>query len=129
MNDEYLLEHGYKQYKPIFFDDNSVVARFQKRFDDEYGKKYFIDVLKWSHDYIPVEHRNEYWKPFSYTYEVQITMSEEEKCINLEFFSGWTIEDVENFMEDMFEKIKPNYYEIWDGELRQTRPLPEQLVV
>ena len=46
MTDEYLLERGYKQYKPTQFDNESVVARFQKRFDDDFGKKYFIDVLK-----------------------------------------------------------------------------------
>ena len=51
MTDEYLIEQGYKKYEPTRFDNESVVARFQKRFDDDFGKKYFIDVLKWSNDY------------------------------------------------------------------------------
>ena len=32
-----------------------------------------------------------------------------------------TLEDVEKFMEDFFVKMKPNYYENWDGE-RGIRP-------
>ena len=37
MTDEYILEKGYKQYNPTQFDNKHIVARFQKRFDDEYG--------------------------------------------------------------------------------------------
>ena len=121
MTDEYLLERGYKQYKPTQFDNESVVARFQKRFDDDFGKKYFIDVLKWSHDYVPVNKRDKWWKPFTYCYETQVSMFKEEKSLNLEFFSDWTLEEVEKYMEEMFEKMKLNYYESWSGE-RRTRP-------
>ena len=48
-------------------------------------------------------------------------MYEEEKPIDMEFFSDWTIEEVEKFVEEMFEKMKPNYYESWEGE-RRVRP-------
>ena len=118
MTDEYLLERGYAQYKPTQFDNESVVARFQKRFDDDFGKKYFIDVLKWSHDYVPVSRRDKWWKPFTYHYETQVSMFEGEKALNLEFFSDWTLEEVEKFMEDMFEKMKLNNYESWSGNRR-----------
>lgn len=121
MTDEYLLERGYTKYNPTPFDNDSVVARFQKRFDDEFGKKYFIDVLKWSQEYVPVERRDKWWKPFTYHYETQITMFEDQKPLNFEFFSDWTLEEVEQFMEDLFEKMQPNYYESWD-EKRGVRP-------
>lgn len=121
MNDEYVLERGYKKYDPTGFDNDSVVLRFQKRFDDKYGKKYFIDILKWSYDFIPVNHRDEYWKPFGYTFEIYTTMFDEEKCLNMEFYSNWTLEEIEQFAEDFFEKMKPNYYETWDGK-RYARP-------
>ena len=121
INDEYLIERGYKEYKPTAFDNKSVVARFQKRFDDDFGKKYFIDVLKWSHDYIPEYRRDKWWKPFTYWYETQITFGEDEKTLNFEFFSSWTLEGVEKFMEEFFENMKPNYYESWDGD-RRVRP-------
>lgn len=119
--DEYLKNRGYKEYKPTQFDNDNVVLRFQKRFDDDFGKKYFIDALKWDNSYIPIYQRDKWWKPFLYTYETQITVSKDENPVNLEFFSGWTIEQVEKFMEDFFERMKPNYYESWDDE-RGIRP-------
>lgn len=125
MTDEYLIERGYKEYKPTQFDNESVVARFQKRFDDDFGKKYFIDVLKWSHDYVPKYRRDKWWKPYTYCYETQLTFGEEENALNFEFFSSWALEDVEKFMENFFEKMKPNYYESWLG-YRRVRPDEQQ---
>ena len=121
MTDEYLLERGYKQYKPTpILDSDLVVAKFQKRFDDDFGKKYFIDVLKWSHDFVPEHKRDKWWKPFTYSYEVYLTMFEEDP-MKIEFYSNWALEAVEKYMEDFFEKMKPNYYESWDGK-RGKRP-------
>ena len=122
MTDKYLIERGYEQYPPIssFYSDY-IVAMFQKRFDDDFGKKYFINVLKWSHDYIPENRRDEWWQPYSYEYEIQITMSNDDNGIDLKFHSSWTLEEVEYFMEDYFKKMKPNYYEDWDGN-RRVRP-------
>lgn len=118
MTDEYILEKGYKPYSPTpVLDNEHVVAKFQKRFDDDFGKKYFIDIKKWSHDYIPESHRDKWWTPFGYEYHVYITMFEEEKPIYLQFGTSWTIEEVEKFTEDFFEKMHPNYYELWDSEL------------
>lgn len=121
MTNEYLLERGYKKYPPSPLDNEHVVARFQKRFDDNFGKKYFINVIKWSNDFIPVSYRDEFWNPFVFEYEVYTTMSKEQNALNLKFYTNWTLEDVEKFMEDFFEKMKPNYYEAWDEE-RGVRP-------
>ena len=122
MYDEYLLERGYKQYPPTpVLDNESIVAKFQKRFDDGFGKKYFIDVAKWSHDYVPIHRRDKWWAPFSYANHLYITMFEEEKPVYLEFGTSWTLEEVEEFAESFFEKMKPNYYESWDEE-RGVRP-------
>lgn len=121
MTDKYLIEHGYKKYEPTTIDNESVVARFQKRFDDDFGKKYFVDVIKWSNNYVPVNRRDKWWKPFTYFYKTQITMFEDQKPLNFEFFSNWDLEEVEKFMGDLFEKMKPNYYELWD-ERRGARP-------
>lgn len=122
MTDEYLLERGYKQCptNPVL-DSDLIVARFQKRFDDDFGKKYFIDVKKWSHDFIPENRRDQWWEPFTYSYEVYTTMFSDEEPMQIEFYSSWTLEQVEKFMEDFFEKMEPNYYESWDEE-RGVRP-------
>lgn len=114
VTDDYLRQKGYKEYSPTRFDNDSIVARFQKRFDDDIGKKYFINVIKWSNDFVPVEHRREYWTPFSYEYEAQVTMDGNEDALNLNFFSTWTLERVEDFMVKFFDKMSPNYYETWD---------------
>lgn len=117
--DEYLLEKGYKKYDAIpYIDSDYIVARFQKRFDDDFGKKYFIDALKWSHEYIPYHRRDKYWEPFNYEYEAQITMFENGKALDFHFHSSWTLDEVEDFMENFFEKMTPNYYESWDGDRR-----------
>ena len=109
-------EHGFKEYNPTRFDNDSVILRFQKRYDDDFGKKYFIDILKWDNSYVPANRRDKWWKPYSYTYETQITMFKDCKALNFEFFSDWTLEQVEKFMEDLFEKMKVNYYESWNDE-------------
>lgn len=124
ITDEYLLERGYKEYKPTRFDNESVVARFQKRFDDDFGKKYFIDVIKWSNDYVPVARRDKWWKPFSYHYETQVTMFEDQKALNMEFFSAWSLEEVEVFMKKMFHTMNLNYYETWT----ENRGVPQEEV-
>lgn len=118
MTDEYLIEKGYRKYNPTPYDNKYIVARFQKRFDDEYGKKYFIDVLKWSQNFIPVERRDEYWEQYVYEYEVQVYMYTEDNTINLHFYTNWTLDKVEEFMAEFFEKMRPNYYELWDGRRR-----------
>lgn len=121
MTDEYILEKGYKQCNPTHYDSEYIVARFQKRFDDECGKKYFINVLKWSHNFVPVERRDEYWQPYGYEYEVQVSMYDEKNTMDLHFFSDWTLNRVEEFMVEFFEKMCVDYYEVWDGQ-RGVRP-------
>ena len=115
MDDKYLLERGYKEYPPTPFDNESIVSRFQKRFDDEIGKRYFINAVKWSNDYVPKHRRGNWWTPYTYEYEVQVEMNgDKEDNIRLDFFSSWSLENVEKFMKEFFEKMNPNYYETWD---------------
>ena len=113
MTNEYLEKKGYRKYRPTAFDNEHVVARFQKRFDDEIGKRYFIDVVRWSNEYIPENRRGDWWTPYNHEYEVQIYMFEDRKPLNFHFFCHWTLEEVEKYMEEFFEKMKPNYYETW----------------
>lgn len=122
--DQYLIARGYKKYPPTPLDSELVVTRFQQRFDDEHGKKYFINVVKSSMDFIPEQHRGPCWEPYKYSYEVQVNFGDDEKTLNMEFFSDWPVEHVENFMEEFFDKMKPNHYELWSGE-RYRQPISE----
>ena len=113
MTNEFLIKRGYWRYDPTPFDIDAVVDRFQKRFDDSVGKKYFINVIRYSNDYIPKDKRDKWWTPFSYEYEIQVTTFKKESPINLHFFANWTIEEVEKFADELFEKMHLNYYERW----------------
>jgi hypothetical protein len=73
-------------------------------------------------DFIPENRRDRWWQPFTYEYEVQVSVGEDDRSINLDFFSSWTIEQVEEFMENFFDKMQPNYYELFDNEERHARP-------
>ena len=40
--DDEFIKRGYHAYAPLAIDNPSIAKRFQKRFDDDTGKKYFI---------------------------------------------------------------------------------------
>lgn len=115
LTDEYFLNRGYKKYDRSRIDTVSVVCHFQKRFDDEIGKKYFIDVNKYSNEWMREREKQQDWyEPYSYIYTCQLYEKETHAPINLEFFSDWSIERVESFVERLFQNGELDYYEKWD---------------
>lgn len=120
MTEEYILSKGYHKEKPSQFDDKVVICRYQKRFDDENGKKYFIDILKYDLSRVPEKMQTELKDIDAYEFEMQVTIGEGNKVINMRYFCDWTLDDVEKFAEDFFDKMKINYYEI--GDERHVRP-------
>lgn len=120
MTDEYILNKGYTKFPPSQLDSDIVACIFQKCFRDENGKKYFIDIMKNDLSFVPPERRDEFWKPYGYEYRIQVSVGEDEKSINLHFFNGWTLENVEEFVEKFFVNMNINYYEI--DEVRHTLP-------
>lgn len=115
LTDEYFLNRGYKKYDRSRIDTVSVLYHFQKRFDDEIGKKYFIDINKHSNEWMSeYDKRRDWYKPYSYTYSCQLYEKETHAPINLEFFSDWSIERVESFVERLFQNGELDYYEKWD---------------
>ena len=109
MTDKDIIERGYAEYKPTIF-DHHVEKCFQKRFDDEIGKKYFIDIKK----YEPIVHPDtgEAYQ-HSYEYETQLHNVDDEP-VNLTFFAGWTMEKVEDYVKQLFDTGLFQYYERWD---------------
>lgn len=115
INDEYILGKGYKEFKPTCLNDESVVSCFQKRFDDEMGKKYFIDIEKWYWgDVIPPHRRDTWYQDFTYEYSVQIYLKDTDNAIDITFLSSWHLDQVEEHMEKLFETGMYDYYERWD---------------
>ena len=44
MTEQLILECGYQEYKPSPLEHEGITKCWQKRFDDDVGKKYFINI-------------------------------------------------------------------------------------
>lgn len=99
-----IIKKGFHEYKPTEFDRYAITC-FQKRYDDEYGKKYFIDGkvydFTWT-DSIP--------ERYHIGYSCQLYQSTTHNAFNIEFVD-WTVEQVEDFVENLFSKGIIEYYE------------------
>lgn len=111
MTDEYILSKGYKEFKPTQIDSPNVIKCFQKRFDDDKGKKYFITIKKWDWR----EFHGEDMPDYSYELGTQLYKKDFHYPLNLTFFSGWTVDDVENHLEEIWNPDIYDYYEEWYG--------------
>lgn len=111
MTDEYILSKGYHEYKPTHFDSPGVEKRFQKRFDDDKGKKYFIDIKKW--EPITHPHTGEVFD-LGYECETQMYKKDTHDAVNFDFLSSWDLDSVEEFMEKQFATGMFDYYEVWN---------------
>ena len=114
--DEKLKERGYTEFKPSILDHEGIETKFQKRFDDEVGKKYFITVDKWRVLIHP--HTGEKIGP-GYEFTTQFSFCG--KPVNINCFSGWDIEEAEAKIEDMWHKCMFDYYEMFDYESDERR--------
>lgn len=115
--DEYFINRGYEKWDRYNLQPDIVMCNFQKRFDDEVGKKYFIDVQKISHDWMPDHLKStDSYTLYEYTYSCQVYKKDTHAALNMEFFSDWSIEQVEEFIERLFQNGELDYYERWDEQ-------------
>lgn len=106
------MERGYTEYSSGRFDTSYTLSNFQKRFDDESGKKYFIDVHKCSNDFMSdYDKQQDWYYQYSYEYSCQLYKKGSHASLNMLFFSDWNLEDVENFVESLFATGQLDYYE------------------
>lgn len=104
-----LLKAGYRPFKDWSKAQSlkeSHKGSYQKRFDDEHGKKYFINFTH-THFLFPetdIEHMN-----------ASTQFDRGEKVFNIENFDNdQTLEEVEAFFEELFVKLELDYYETYD---------------
>lgn len=110
ITDERIRQAGYTEYTPSSIDNECITKFFQKCFSDDVGKKYYIDIKRW--DFPPHPYTGESI-PTSYEFEVQFN-TEDDRVMDLTLFShGWTIENAEEFVEEMWQKMHLAYYERW----------------
>lgn len=110
MTEQDILNAGYKEYERTLFDHKGIEKNYQKCIRDDKGKKYFIDIHKWK------DMRHPYTGELiegGYDYTCQLTDAETECPLNLNFFCGWTIEQVEEAIEKIWQ-IQYRYYEARD---------------
>ena len=108
MTDKELIALGFKEYPPTRFDSDGIEGCFQKRYDDDKGKKYFININKWKEWRHP--HTNEV-EPPNYEYTSQLYKKNGHDPLNLLFHSSWTLEDVEKYMEALWNTGLFEHYE------------------
>lgn len=97
--DKELLEKGYIEFTPSKEFKPNVDRAFQKKFADEYGKQYFITVYMYKPWLHPYTHEEFTSKP---EFNVQLYSSNGHNPLNLEFFAGWTIDEVETYVRKIF---------------------------
>lgn len=107
MTDKLLIEKGYKEFAPSPFCDEYIIKFFQKRFDDEWGKKYFINVNKY--DLTNIDTNNS-----PYEFEIYLTVIGGDAIRLLLYGSNWDIDKVEIYIDNLFNTGVYEYYELWE---------------
>lgn len=111
VNDDVLMERGYHRYPPEP-DERFVTDRFQKRFDDKIGKKYFIDAIKYEAFVHPYTKEV---SPPNYEFMVYFIDAKTEGAVRILLYAGWDdIEEVEKRVEQLFQTGLFAYYEKWE---------------
>ena len=107
------LDAGYKRYDRDYLKNSDFLL--QKRFDDEVGKKYFIDVWVYEHFNKVYFSNNPGLKPVSFQPEVQF-QREEDMTLNMTFIMNQdsTIAEVEQQVECLWLFLEKPYYQKWD---------------
>ena len=119
MTDQDFIQRGFKQFPPTpYLDPDGIETHFQKRYDDETGKRYFITVNKWKPN---VDPRTGMVWPSNYEYEVYFAKRDNngkgglgEKAIKILLYAGWNVDEVEEYVQKLFETGLFDYYEKWD---------------
>ena len=112
-----MIDNGYSIFTSHF---KEAIRGFQKRFDDEKGKKYFITI--WHYNHAEQLGREDVPSKDSYTADSQFSFDKDSKDItcNIEYWGEvlpneyreiTTLKDIEDFFENFWIKMKPDYYE------------------
>lgn len=102
---EYLLNNGFYEFPLGDSAHHLVTANFQKKYTDEIGKKYFINVDVWDWRMFADVDAN-----YSISFKGQFYQSGTHNALNIDFLY-WNLEQVESFIENMFNAGFIEYYE------------------
>lgn len=120
MNDKFLIDNGFTEFRPNRFNSDGVEKCFQKRYDNKIGKKYFITINKWKEMKHP--YTGEVWGP-SYEFTTQLYKKDTHEAVDILFHSNWKLEDVEEYLSFLFDTGRFDYYEKFFEEDENVEPL------
>ena len=97
------ISHGSKQFTNVLY---------QKRFDDEHGKRYFINVWEWDNrDFFKKRgYKSALDNDFSYQAESQFTYGYG-TVFNIELLANDSIKQIEAFFAETWDRLGCAYYE------------------
>ena len=100
INDELLIEHGYKKYNDTWYNAD---CSFQKRVKDDKGTKYFINFFRYNLPVFDNEPR----------YDVRLSSGTKDYDMEIVLFniSSMSLKDIENKIEEIWTKLNLEYYE------------------
>ena len=102
-----LIDSGYRKYSGQTGKQFSNVT-YQKRVDDELGKKYFINISEWDNH----EHKLRYSGMLDFSYEADAQLTDAlGQVFNVELLSPADIWLVEAFFEGLWVSKRCEYYE------------------
>lgn len=93
INIQELFDKGYKEFSPTRFD--TANRCFQKRFRAENGDTLYFITINMYHSRGVI--------PENFEVEVQLYQKETHEPVNLKFFCGWTLADVEEYVQRIYE--------------------------
>ena len=116
ITEEILLKKGYKKFINSYVKDtesDTYACSYQKRFDDEIGKKYFITLDLHDCYYALSIFTSEHIKLWSVNVQFYI---QKEATFKVEYFiyDNTTIQMIEAFYEKLWGVMGCKYYEKWD---------------
>jgi hypothetical protein len=110
ITEQYLLNSGYKKYPKPLYSHDGADSFYQKRFDNDLGKMFYINVWTYSFPQDGVLHR-------SASFEVQYTLQDDEYMdVNYHYTKDKTIKQIELFFLRMFaSNDNIRHYELWEN--------------
>ena len=103
-----ILAKCYKRYDPSIVDGDCVKNLYQRRFDDDIGKKYYITIKDWDF--------TRYGNPLiQYEATAQLYIGEDRDPIDLSFSGNLDLDDVEKMVEKFWRDNNCEYYEKWNN--------------
>lgn len=107
-----LIDNGYYEINRNDIIHSELVEKaYQKRVIDNIGIKYYIECLKYKQMKHPTTDEDLLF--FQYEFNIQLH-NQNDKPINLTMFNGWSIKEVEDFVENVFKTQNCLYYELKD---------------